>query len=58
MYLKNELKGFVPTEQSKEIIKNVAQNSVLMKLSNVQSMKSDTKIFNVLTDGADRKSVV
>ncbi len=52
MYLKNELKGFVPTEQSKEIIKNVAQNSVLMKLSNVQSMKSDTKIFNVLTDGA------
>lgn len=52
MYLKDELKGFVPTEQSKEIIKNVAQNSVLMKLSNVQSMKSDTKIFNVLTDGA------
>lgn len=52
MYLKDELKGFVPTEQAKEIIKNVAQNSVLMKLSNVQSMKSDKKIFNVLTDGA------
>ncbi len=52
MYLKDELKGFVPTEQAKNIIKNVAQNSVLMKLSNVQSMNSDKKIFNVLTDGA------
>ena len=52
MYLKDELKGFVPVEQAKDIIKNVAQNSVLMKLSNVQPMTSDTKIFNVLTDGA------
>lgn len=50
--LKDELKGFVPTEQAKNIIKNVAQNSVLMKLSNVQPMTSDTKTFNVLTDGA------
>lgn len=51
-YLKDELKGFVPVEQAKDIIKNVVQNSVLMKLSNVQPMKSDEKTFNVLTDGA------
>lgn len=50
-YLKDELKGFVPTEQAKEIIKGVAQGSVLMKLSHVEPMKSDKKIFNVLTDG-------
>lgn len=50
-YLKDELVGFVPAEQAKEIIKGVAQGSVLMKLSNVSSMKSDKKKLNVLTDG-------
>lgn len=49
--LKDELKGFVPVEQAKDIIKGVAQGSTLMKLSNVTSMQSDTKILNVLTDG-------
>lgn len=52
MYLKDELKGFVPTEQAKDIIKGVAQGSVMMKLSSVEPMKSDTKKLNVLTDGA------
>lgn len=50
--LKDELKGFVPTEQAKDIIKGIAQGSILMKLSNVTDMKSDTKVLNVLTDGA------
>ncbi len=50
-FLKDELVGFVPTEQAKEIIKGVAKGSVLMKLSNVSSMKSDKKKLNVLTDG-------
>lgn len=51
-YLKDELKGFVPTEQAKNIIKKVAQGSTLMKLSTVEPMQSDTKKLNVLTDGA------
>ena len=51
MYLKDELVGFVPAEQAKEIIKGVAQGSVLMKLSTVSAMNSDTKKLNVLTDG-------
>lgn len=50
--LQEELKGFVPVEQAKEIIKGVAKGSTLMKLSNVTDMKSDTKKLNVLTDGA------
>lgn len=52
MYLKDELTGFVPTEQAKEIIKGVAQGSVIMKLASVEPMNSDTKKLNVLTDGA------
>lgn len=52
MYLKDELKGFVPTEQAKDIIKGVAQGSVMMKLASVEPMNSDTKKLNVLTDGA------
>lgn len=51
MYLKDELTGFVPSEQAKEIIKGVAKGSVLMKLSTVTPMKSDKKKLNVLTDG-------
>jgi HK97 family phage major capsid protein len=51
-YLKDELKGFVPVEQAKNIIKKVAQGSTLMKLSTVEPMQSDTKKLNVLTDGA------
>jgi len=50
--LKDELKGFVPAEQAKDIIKGIAQGSILMKLSNVTDMNSDTKVLNVLTDGA------
>lgn len=50
-YLKDELVGFVPTEQAKEIIKGVSQGSLLLKLSNVTPMKSDKKKLNILTDG-------
>jgi len=52
MYLKDELTGFVPTEQAKDIIKGIAQGSVIMKLASVEAMNSDTKKLNVLTDGA------
>ena len=51
-FLKDELKGFVPAEQAKEIIKNIVDGSALMKLASVESMNSDTKTLNVLTDGA------
>jgi len=51
-FLKDELKGFVPAEQAKEIIKNVVDGSAIMKLASVEPMNSDTKTLNVLTDGA------
>lgn len=51
-FLKDELKGFVPAEQAKDIIKNVVAGSAIMKLASVEAMNSDTKTLNVLTDGA------
>ena len=51
-FLKDELKGFVPAEQAKDIIKNVVDGSAIMKLASVEAMESDTKVLNVLTDGA------
>lgn len=51
-YLKDELTGFVPTEQAKDIMKGTVQGSVLLKLSKVEPMQSDKKKLNVLTDGA------
>lgn len=51
MYLKDELTGFVPKEQAKEIIKNVARGSSILRLSKVESMESDTKKVPVLTEG-------
>ncbi len=50
-YLKDELTGFVPVEQAKDIIKMVTRGSSILRMSNVQEMKSDKKKFNVLTDG-------
>ncbi len=50
-YLKDELRGFVPTEQAKEIMKDVARGSSLLRLSKVEKMESDKKKFPVMTEG-------
>lgn len=51
MYLKDELSGFVPVEQATEILKDVIRGSSILRLSKVEQMSSETKKFNVLTDG-------
>lgn len=51
MYLKDELQGFVPTEQASEIMKDVARGSSVLKLSKVSAMESDTKKIPVLAEG-------
>lgn len=51
LYLKDNLAGFVPEEQATEIIKDVARGSSILRLSKVESMESDTKIFPMMTDG-------
>ncbi|MCY8301592.1 phage major capsid protein [Bacillus spizizenii] len=50
-YLKDQLEGFVPKEQQKEILKEVTKGSTLLKLSKVEPMKSDRKSIPVLTEG-------
>lgn len=50
-YLKDNLTGFVPVEQAKEIMKDVARGSSILRLSKVEPMSSDTKKFPVMTDG-------
>lgn len=50
-YLKDELTGFVPTEQAKEIMKIIARGSSILRLSKVEPMKSDTKKFPVMVEG-------
>lgn len=51
-YLKDELQGFVPVEQSAEIMKDVARGSSILRLSKVSQMESDTKKISVMTEGA------
>lgn len=51
-YLKNELQGFVPKEQSSEIIKKVTRGSSVIRLSRAEPMISETKKFPVMTSGA------
>lgn len=51
-YLKDQLKGFVPKEQSSEIIKKVTRGSSVMRLSRAEPMTSETKSFPVMTSGA------
>lgn len=51
-YLKDQLQGFVPKEQSSEIIKKVTRGSSVMRLSRAEPMTSDTKKFPVMTSGA------
>lgn len=50
-YLKDELQGFVPVEQAKDIMKAVARGSSLIKLSKVTNMESDTKQIPVMVEG-------
>lgn len=50
-YLKDELTGFVPTEQATEIMKDVARGSSILRLSKVSQMESDTKKVPVMTEG-------
>lgn len=51
MYLKDELSGFVPVEQAKDIMKDVARGSSVLRLSKVSNMESDTKKVPVMTEG-------
>lgn len=50
-YLKDNLQGFVPTQQSNEIMKEVARGSSILRLSKVEPMTSDKKKFSIMTDG-------
>lgn len=50
-YLKDELTGFVPAEQAKDIMKKVARGSSILRLSKVSTMESDTKKIPVMTEG-------
>lgn len=49
--LKDELQGFVPVEQAKDIMKSIARGSSILRLSTVKAMTSDTKKFPVMTEG-------
>ncbi|NGT65624.1 phage major capsid protein [Clostridium perfringens] len=49
--LKDQLQGFVPTEQAKDIMKAIARGSSVLRLSTVKPMTSDKKKFSVLTEG-------
>lgn len=51
MYLKDELSGFVPVEQAKDIMKEVARGSSVLRLSKVTEMKTETKKHPVMTEG-------
>ena len=51
-FMKDELEGFVPSEQAAEIIKKVARGSSVMRLSKLENMTSETKKFPVMTSGA------
>lgn len=50
--LKDELKGFVPTEQEQEIIKLAVRGSSVLRLAKVEPMQTETKKVPVMTDGA------
>jgi len=50
-YLKDELTGFVPKEQAKEIMKDVTRGSSVLRLSKVEQMTSDNKKFPVMAEG-------
>lgn len=50
-FLKDNLAGFVPTEQANGIMKDVARGSSILRLSKVEPMTSDKKKFSIMVDG-------
>lgn len=50
-YLKDELEGSVPEEIAKEIIKDVARGSVILRLAKTVEMAGEKKKVPVMTDG-------
>ncbi|MGY0372481.1 phage major capsid protein [Clostridium sp. JNZ J1-5] len=52
IFLKDNLVGFVPTQVSGEIMKDVARGSSVLRLSKVEPMTSDKKKFSIMTEGA------
>lgn len=51
LYLKDNLTGFVPVEETNSIMELVTRGSSVMKLSKVEPMASDTKQFEVMVSG-------
>ena len=51
-FLKDNLTGFVPTDQANEIVKGITQGSTVLKLSKVKEMKTDVEKIPVLASGA------
>ncbi|WP_315114538.1 phage major capsid protein [uncultured Clostridium sp.] len=51
-FLKDNLQGFVPTEQAQGIMKDVARGSSVLRLSKVEPMTSEKKKFSIMTEGA------
>lgn len=49
--LKDQLQGFVPVEKAKEIMKEIARGSSVLRLSKVENMESDSKTFSIQTEG-------
>lgn len=49
-FLKDNLKGFVPTEVAPGIMDEIARGSSILQLSDVKQMKSDTMKFQVWAD--------
>ena len=52
MYLKDQLQGFVPSEQAAEIVKKTVRGSSVIRLSRAEEMNSDRKKIPVMTSGA------
>lgn len=50
--LKDEMKGFVPTEQANEIVKLAVRGSSTLRLAKVESMTSEKKKVPVMAEGA------
>ena len=49
-YLKDNLKGFVPTEVVAGIMDEIARGSSILQLSDIKQIKSDTMKFQVWAD--------
>ena len=50
-FLKDNLRGFVPSPIATDIIADVTRGSTILRLSTVQRMESDNKKFPVMTGG-------